>query len=122
MKDFKFFNQNVESIEDDPLYHLNVYENMALGLISYCYRMNLVPVGYQHHFYESGPSDAPRQGKNRTMVITDLISHDYFESRHIRIRYELYTINPLTPNEMTEHTFHLAEDVFNNVMERYENL
>jgi hypothetical protein len=56
------------------------------------------------------------------MVITDLISHDYFESRHIRIKYELYAINPLTANEMTEHTFHLAEDVFNEVMRRYENI
>jgi hypothetical protein len=120
MKDFKFFNQNVESIEDDPLYHLNVYENMALGLVSYCYRMNLTPVGYQHHFYETGPR--VRNGVNKTMVITDLISHDYFESRHIRIKYELYAINPLTANEMTEHTFHLAEDVFNEVMRRYENV
>jgi hypothetical protein len=56
------------------------------------------------------------------MVITDLISHDYFESRHIRIKYGLYTINPLTANEMTEHTFHLAQDVFDNVMQRYENI
>ena len=120
IKDFKFFNEKKYNFEDDPLYHLNVYENMVLGVISYCYRMNLMPVGYQHHFYESGPG--MRNDVNKTMVITDLISHDYFESRHIRIRYELYTINPLTANEMTEHTFHLAQDVFDNVMERYANI
>ena len=120
MKQFKFFNQNVKSIEDDPLYHLSLYENMAIGLISYCYRMNLTPIDYQHHFYESGPGE--RNGVNKTMVITDLTSHGYFESMHVKIRYELYTITPLTANEMTEHTFHLAQDVFDNVMERYANL
>ena len=120
MKLFKFFTDNKVNIEDDTLYHLNVHENMAIGLISYCYRMNLMPIGYQHHFYESVPG--VRNGVNKTMVITDLISHDYFESRHVRIGYELYTINPLTANEMIEHTFHLAENVFNEVMRRYENL
>lgn len=120
MRDFKFFTDNKINIEDDPLYHLNVYENMALGLISYCYRMNLTPIDYQHHFYESGPG--VRNGVNKTIVITDLISHDNFESRHVKIRYELYVINPLTANEITEHTFHLAENVFNEVMRRYENI
>jgi hypothetical protein len=109
MQTFKFFTENKINIEDDPLYHLNVYENMALGLISYCYRMHLTPVGYQHHFAENGFS--------RHLVITDLISHDYFESRHIRIRYDLYDINNLT-----NHIFHLSEDVFNEVMRRYENI
>jgi hypothetical protein len=50
-------------------------------------------------------------------VINDVISHDYFESRHVRIRYELYDRDGLNQN-----TFHLAEDVFNEIMQRYENL
>lgn len=114
MKLFKFFNENKYNFEDDPLYHLSVYENMVLGVISYCYRMHLMPIGYQHHFYETGPR---LRGVNKSIVITDLISHDYFESRHVRIRYELYDRDGLN-----QHTFHLAEDVFNEVMRRYENL
>jgi hypothetical protein len=109
MKAFKFFTENKINIEDDPLYHLNVYENMVLGLISYCYRMHLIPVGYQHQFAENGFI--------RHLVINDVISHDYFESRHVRIRYELYDRNGIN-----QHTFHLAEDVFNEVMQRYENI
>jgi len=109
IKEFKFFDNNKVNIEDDPLYHLNVYENIALGLISYCYRMNLTPIGYQHQFSENGLS--------RHLVINDVISHDYFESRHVRIRYELYD-----RNGMDQHTFHLAEDVFNEVIRRYENI
>ena len=109
MREFKFFTDNKVNIEDDPLYHLNVYENMVLGVISYCYRMHLIPVGYQHHFAENGFS--------RHLVITNLISHDYFESRHVRIKYDLYDVN-----DFTHHTFHLDEDVFNEVMRRYENI
>jgi hypothetical protein len=109
MKAFKFLAENKINIEDDPLYHLNVYENMALGLISYCCRMNLVPVSYQHQFEENGLS--------RHLVITDLISHDYFECRHVRIKYDLYDINGLE-----HHTFHLAEDVFIEVMRRHETI
>lgn len=109
ISDFKFFNDNKIKIEDDPLYYLNVYQNMALRLISYCYRMNLTPLGYQHQFEENGLS--------RHLVITDLISHDYFESRHVRVRYDLYDVN-----DLTHHIFHLAEDVFNEVIRRYENI
>ena len=109
IKDFKFFTENKINIEDDPLYHLNVYENMVLGVISYCYRMNLTPVSYQRQFEENGLS--------RHLVITDLISHDYFECRHVRIKYDLYDINGLE-----HHTFHLAENVFNEVMQRYETI
>ena len=109
MREFKFFTDNKVNIEDDPLFHLNFYENMVLGVISYCYRMHLIPVGYQHHFAENGFS--------RHLVITNLISHDYFESRHVRIKYDLYDVN-----DLTHHTFHLSEDVFNEVMRRYENI
>jgi len=109
MRKFKFLTDNKMTIEDDPLYYLNVYENIALGLISYCYRMNLVPVGYQHQFEENGLS--------RHLVITDLISHDYFESRHIRVRYDLYDIN-----DLTNHIFHLSEDVFREAIRRYETI
>jgi hypothetical protein len=109
MKTFKFFTDNKINIEDDPLYHLDVYENMALGLIGYCYRMNLIPVGYHHQFSENGFS--------RHLVITDLISHDYFECRHVRIKYDLFSVNGLE-----HHTFHLAENVFNEVIRRYESI
>jgi len=109
MRPFKFFTENKINIEDDPLYRLNVYENMVLGVISYCYRMHLIPVGYQRQFAENGFS--------RHLVITDLISHDYFECRHVRIKYDLYDVNGLE-----HYTFHLAENVFNEVMQRYENL
>ena len=54
MRKFKFLTDNKMTIEDDPLYYLNVYENIALGLISYCYRMHLMPIGYQHQFAENG--------------------------------------------------------------------
>ena len=116
MKSFKFFNNNKQYIEDDPLYHLNAYENMALGLISYCYRMNLSPIGYQHQFDESISTRGPGF-ITRHLVINDLISHDYFESRHVRIGYEIYD-----RNGTNRYTFHLAEDVFIEVMRRYENL
>ena len=109
MKTFKFLAENKINIEDDPLYHLNVYDNMALGLISYCYRTDNRPIGWKHRFNENG--------LNRHMVINDVISHDYFESRHVRIRYELYDRNGIN-----QHTFQLAEDVFNEVMRRYENI
>ena len=109
IKPFKFLHENKFNIEYDPLYHLDVYQNMALRLISYCFRMNLVPVGYQHHFAENGFS--------RHLVITDLISHDYFESRHVRISYDLYDIN-----DLTHHRFHLSEDVFNEAIRRYETI
>jgi hypothetical protein len=109
MKLFKFFTDNKVNIEDDPLYYLNVYENMAIRLISYCYRMHLIPIGYQHQFAENGFI--------RHLVINDVISHDYFESRHVRIRYELYDRDGLN-----QHTFHLAEDVFNEIMQRYETI
>jgi hypothetical protein len=117
MRQFKFFDDNGINIQDDPLYHLNVFENMVLGLISYCYRMNLSPLGYQHQFYESGPNVAPGNSVNRHLVINDLISHDYFESRHVRIRYEIYD-----RNGTNQYTFHLAEDVYNEVIRRYENI
>ena len=109
MRKFKFLTDNKMRIEEDPLYYLNVYENMVLGLIYYCYGMNLPPIGYQHQFSENGLI--------RHLVINDVISHDYFESRHVRIRYELYD-----RNGMDQHTFHLAEDVFNEVIRRYENI
>jgi hypothetical protein len=35
----------------------------------------------------------------------------------VRIRYELYDRNGIN-----QHTFQLAEDVFNEVMRRYENI
>jgi hypothetical protein len=103
IKDFKFFNDNKINIEDDPLYYLNVYENMALGLISYCYRMHLIPVGYQHQFADNGFI--------RHLVINDITRHDNFECRHVRILYEIYD------NTGTSvYSFHLAENVFNEVM------
>jgi hypothetical protein len=117
MKIFKFLNENVKSIEDDPLYHLNVYENMALRLISWCQRMNLPPVGYQHQFYESGSSDAPGQGINRHLIIYDITRHHNFGSLHVRIFYVIYDRNG-TDN----HVFHLDEQVFESVMRRYENI
>jgi len=123
IKPFKFFNENKFNIEYDPLYHLNVYENIALGIINYCYRTDRVPIGWKHHFYESGSED--RRGVNKCIEITDLISHDYFESRHVRIRYDVHTINRPGNSDMTEttnHTFHLAEDVFNEAITRYETI
>jgi len=109
IKQFKFFNENKYNFQNDPLYHLNVYENMVLGVISYCYRMNLMPVGYQHHFYMGEES--------KYLKITELMYHDNFETRHVRMNYDVYDVNNLT-----NHTFHLAEDVFIEVMRRYENL
>ncbi len=109
IKNFKFFNENKYNIEDDPLYHLNVYENIVLGVIGYCYRMNLTPVGYRHHFY---------MGEEiKHMKITDLITHNNFESRHVRINYDVYDINNLT-----NHNLHLSEDVFIEAMRRYEHI
>jgi len=123
MRTFKFLVENKINIEDDPLYHLDAYENIVLGLISYCYRTDNRPIGWKHHFHESGPED--RGGVNKCIEIIDLISHDYFESRHVRIRYKVYTINSPGYDDMTVttgRTFHLAEDVFIEVMRRHETI
>jgi hypothetical protein len=123
MKTFKFLAENKINIEDDPLYHLNVYENIVLGLISYCYRTDNRPIGWKHHFYESSPEDCG--GVNKCIEVCELISHDYFESRHIRIKYKINTINSPVNSDMTVttgHTFHLAEDVFIEVMRRHETI
>ena len=126
MINFKFFGDNRYNIEDDPLYFLDVYQNMALGLISYCYRTHRMPVGWRHHFFETGPEyDGMRNGVNKCIVITELDTHNNFESPHVKIGYEIHTINVpgyAYMTETTQHNFHLAEDVFDNVMRRYENL
>ena len=116
MIDFKFFQENKYDIEHDPLYTLDAYQNMALGLINYCYRMNLSPIGYQHQFDESTSTRGPGF-ITRHLVINDVISHDYFETRHVRIRYEIYDVNGTN-----RYTFHLDEQVFETLMRRYENL
>jgi hypothetical protein len=109
IKDFKFFNEKKYNFEDDPLYRLNVYENMVLGVISYCYRMNLTPVGYQHHFYMGQES--------KYLKIIDLTYLDNFGRRDVGMSYQVYDVNNLT-----HHRFQLDENVFNEVMRRYENL
>ena len=125
MRVFKFFGDNRYNIQDDPLYFLDVYQNMALGLISYCYRTDRLPLGWKHHFHESGPQHGPRDGVYKCLVITELDRHNNFESPHVKIGYDIHIINvPGNANmtETTRHSFHLAEDVFNSVMRRYENL
>ena len=117
MRVFKFFDENKYNIVDDALYHLNVYENIAIGLISWCLRMDLAPVGYQHQFYESGPADGPFGGVNRHLVIKHVTRHNNFESPHDRVYYEIYD-----RNGTTNYAFHLAENIFDAVMRRYENL
>ena len=87
---FKFL---VNKQEPFPLHdEFNVYENMAVGLISWCQRMNLVPIGYQHQFYETGPADGPGQGLNRHLVINDVHRIDNYLGlgRRVHIAYEIY--------------------------------
>ena len=118
MRNFKFFGDNKYNIEDDPLYHLNVYENMAIGLISWCQRMNLFPIGYQHQFDESTSTVGPGH-ITRHLVINDIqrIENYLGLGRRVHIAYEIYDINGYTP-----YSFHLDENVFDNIMRRYENI
>jgi len=116
IKDFKFFNENKFNTEFDPLYHLDVYQNMALGLISSCVRVNRSPIKWKHHF---------REMVNKCLEIEEFLLHNNFETPHVKIVYSIHTINNPGNADMTnttEHTFHLAEDVFNSVIRRYENI
>ena len=116
MKDFKFFNDNKYNIEDDPLYHLNAYENMALGLISWCQRMSIFPIGYQHQFDESTLTNGPGF-ITRHLVIDNIIRHDYFECRYVKIIYEIYDTTGTSV-----YSFNLREQHFESIMRRYENI
>ena len=89
---------------------------MAIGLISWCQRMNLSPIGYQHQFDESTSRNGPGH-ITRHLVINDVHRYDDAIGRHVTIAYEIYDINGYTP-----HSFHLDENVFDNIMRRYENL
>jgi hypothetical protein len=116
MKPFKFFTDNKINIEDDSLYHLDVYENMALGLISYCMRASRSPIEWKHHF---------REGVNKCLEIKEILFHNNFESPHVKIVYSIHTINNPGNADMTntrEHTFHLAEDVYNEVIRNNETI
>ena len=119
---FKFLNNTAEY---DPLYDLDVYQNMTLGLISYCRRMNIDTFGWKHHFYECGTNPEILNGVNKCLVLLNIATHDRFETPHVMIQYNVNTINRIGDanyTETTEHTFHLDKDVFDNVMRRYENL
>jgi len=123
IKDFKFFNENKYNIEFDPLYHLDVYQNMALGLISSCMRENRSPILWKHHFRESGLEN--HRIMNKCLEIQEILLHNNFETPHVKIKYNIHIINcPGDANmtDTTEYTFHLAEDVFNSFIRRYENI
>ncbi len=106
MIEFKFLQDN---IQDDLLPILDVHQSMVLGIISYRYRMNLTPIEYRHQFEEDGIM--------RGIVVKDIWIHDQFETRHVRITYEIYD-----RNGRNNHSFHLDEQVFQTLMRRYENL
>ena len=116
MRHFKFLRSKQEPF---PLHdEFNVYENMAVGLVSWCQRMNLNPIGYQHQFDESDSRVGPGH-ITRNLVINDIQRIENFLGlgRRVNIVYEIYD-----PNGYTPYSFHIAEDVFDNIMRRYENL
>lgn len=116
IRSFRFFDENKYNIEDDALYNLNAHENIALGLISWCQRMDLNPIGHQHQFDESTSNHGPGH-ITRHLVIKHITRHDNFETPHVRIFFGIYDINGIN-----NYAFHLDENVFDNVMRRYENL
>jgi len=112
MRHFKFLRSKQEPF---PLHdEFNVYENMAVGLVSWCQRMNLNPIGYQHQFDRSlnGPGFITRH-----LVIDNIIRHDYFECRYVKIIYEIYDTTGTSV-----YSFNLREQHFESIMRRYENI
>ena len=111
MRSFKFLYNNKPNIQEDPLWNLNVYENMALGLVHYCHQRGVCANGYQHQFTD--------MGIQRFLVIENLIfestSDEY--SSYVRVRYQIYDQYHTTTLE-----FRLPEEVFHEVMSRNETI
>ena len=118
MKEYKFLNKNYH-IDNNIVFHdsdsgnigTNVYENMAIGLVSWCQRMEINPLSYTHQFYDDGDF--------KEMKIQDVLIHTNFECPHVMIQYQIYNRNE---DEELIYNFHLRQDDFNEIMRRYENI
>ena len=118
MKEYKFLNKNYH-IDNNIVLHnsdsgnigTNVYENMAIGLVSWCQRMEINPLSYTHQFYDDGIF--------KHLKIIELLIHNRFECPHVMIHFELTDVNG---DEIDEMTFHLRQEYFNDIMNRYENI
>ena len=111
MKDFKFFTNNTNYLEEEPTISFHDdYDVIVLNRI----RDIINPVAQVHRFEMGGGSKA--------IIIRD-ITHDdnnFPLAETVTIEYELYHIEPNQPNRMETRTITMLAEMYNEI--RYDTI
>ncbi len=108
MRDFKFFANNTNYLEEEPtISQYDDYDEVVLNMIRY----ETSPVGEQYHFAMAG--------ENKTIIISNITHNDNNLplAETVTIEYELYHIQP---NRMDTRHITMSVEMYNEI--RYETI
>lgn len=109
MREFKFFQPNL------TIALPNWYENYVIQKVYESTSNGTIPTDNCHYFEHNG--------ENKCIIIRRVFFGGVFPLRpYIDIDYELYHINPRSPNAFEDRSFTIDEEEFNRLTQRYERV